>query len=175
MEDYHELFRYQNNNNSESLFAMQWADPVIKAWGTYNSLLSDLSFGDVCDVNCWGNNVHPSPDMIEYFNQGVFGEERWVATYFTEDIHYPYIKSKNGGYTYDKKWLQVKKGVVGTKDDNDGHLAAMASPLNTYILRLADVYLTHAEACLGNKPELTGGRGLQSFNEIRRRAGCADI
>ncbi len=171
MEDYHELFRYQNNNNSESLIAMQWGDPLIKAWGTYNALLSDLSFGDVCDVNCWGNNVHPSPDMIEYFNQGVFGNERWTATYFTEDVHYPYIKSQSGGYTYDKKWLQVKKGVVGMKEDNDGKLASMASPLNTYILRLADVYLTHAEACLGNKPELTGGRGLESFNAIRRRAG----
>lgn len=170
MEDFQELFRYQNNNNSESLFAMQWGDPLIKAWGTYNCLLSDLSFGDVCDVNCWGGNMNPSPDMIEYFNQGVFGEERWVATYFTEDVYYPYIKSQHGGYTYNKKWLQVKKGVVGSKEDNDGKLASMASPLNTYILRLADVYLTHAEACLGNQSELTSGRGLDSFNEIRRRA-----
>ena len=34
---------------------------------------------------------------------------------------------------------------------------SMNSPLNTYILRLADVYLTYAEACLGNSEELTGG------------------
>ena len=49
----------------------------------------------------------------------------------------------------------------------------MASPLNTYILRLADVYLTHAEACLGNDAALTGGRGLDSFNAVRRRAGVS--
>lgn len=171
MEDYHELFRYQNNNNSESLFAMQWADPLQGGWGERNALLSDLSFGDVCDVNCWGNNLQPSVDMIDYFNQGVVGTERWFATFFTEDVYYPYIKSAHGGYTYDKKWLQLKKGVVGCKEDNDNKIASQASPLNTYILRLADVYLTHAEACLGNKAELTEGRGLDSFNEIRKRAG----
>lgn len=172
MEDYHELFRYQNNNNCESLFAMQWADPLMGNWGERNALLSDLSFGDVCDVNCWGNNLQPSIDMIEYFNQGVVGEERWFATFFTEDVYYPYIKSAHGGYTYDKKWLQLKKGVVGCKEDNDNRIASQASPLNTYIMRLADVYLTHAEACLGNKEELSEGRGLDSFNEIRRRAGA---
>ena len=171
MEDYAELFRYQNNNNPESLFAMQWADPLLGGWGERNALLSDLSFSDVCDVNCWGNNLQPSVDMIEYFNQGVVGEKRWFATFFTEDVYYPYIKSQHGGYTYNKKWLQVKKGVVGCKEDNDNKIASMASPLNTYILRLADVYLTHAEACLGNKAVLSEGRGLDSFNAIRRRAG----
>lgn len=173
MDDYAELFRYQNNNNCESLFAMQWADPLLGGWGERNALLSDLSFSDVCDVNCWGNNLQPSIDMIEFFNQGVIGEERWFATFFTEDAYYPYIKSQHGGYTYNKKWLQLKKGVVGCKEDNDNKLASMASPLNTYILRLADVYLTHAEACLGNNSELTGGRGLDSFNAVRRRAGVA--
>lgn len=175
MDDYSELFRYQNNNNPESLFAMQWADPLLGSWGECNALLSDLSFSDVCDVNCWGNNLQPSIDMIEYFNQGVIGTERWFATFFTENVYYPYIKSQRGGYTYDKKWLQLKKGVVGCKEDNDGKLDAMKSPLNTYILRLADIYLIHAEACLGNNAELTGGRGLDSFNEVRNRAGVSKL
>ena len=46
----------------------------------------------------------------------------------------------------------------------------MSSPLNTYILRLADTYLTYAEACLGNKDKLTDGPGLDAFNKIRERA-----
>lgn len=46
----------------------------------------------------------------------------------------------------------------------------MNSPLNTYILRLADVYLTYAEACLGNSEELTGGPGLEALNLVRDRA-----
>lgn len=171
MEDYHELFRYQNNNNVESVYAMQWADPLVGGWCETNALVSDLSFSDVCDVNCWGNNLQPSVDMIDYFNEGSFGMDRWVATFFTEDVHYAYLKSQSGGYTYDKKWLQLKKGVVGCKEDNDGHLAAQRSPLNTYIMRFADVLLTHAEACLGNEAALTEGRGLESFNRVRLRAG----
>lgn len=171
LEDYHELFRYQNNNSIESLYAMQWADPLVGGWSETNALVSDLSFSDVCDVNCWGNNLQPSLDMIDYYNQGAFGDERWKATFFTEDFHYDYLKSQSGGYTYDKKWLQLKKGVVGSKEDVDGHLAAQRSPLNTYIIRFADVLLTHAEACLGNNAVLDGGRGLESFNKVRTRAG----
>lgn len=171
MDDYAQLFRYQNNNNSESLIAMQWADPLLGSWGEKNALVNDLTFSDVTDVSCWGGNLSPSMDIIDFFNEGIVGEERWFATWFTEGAYYPYIKSQHGGYTYNKKWLQCKKGVVGCKEDNDGKLASMASPLNTYILRLADVYLTHAEACLGNEDVLTGGRGLDSFNEVRKRAG----
>ena len=60
--------------------------------------------------------------------------------------------------------------VGGPNDDNDGFVDMMCSPLNTYIIRLADVYLIYAEACLGNSASLTG-EGLQYFNAVRRRAG----
>lgn len=60
--------------------------------------------------------------------------------------------------------------VGGPDDDNDGNVQSMNSPLNTYILRLADVYLTYAEACLGNNSTLSDGRGLYFFNKIRQRA-----
>ena len=46
----------------------------------------------------------------------------------------------------------------------------MNCPINTYILRLADVYLTLAEACLGNQESLSGGEGLEYFNKVRARA-----
>ena len=59
---------------------------------------------------------------------------------------------------------------VGPDDDNDGKVKQMNSPLNTYILRLADVYLTYAEACLGNNSTLSDGRGLYFFNRVRERA-----
>ena len=38
------------------------------------------------------------------------------------------------------------------------------------VIRLAEVYLIYAEACLGNSASLTG-EGLQYFNAVRRRAG----
>jgi hypothetical protein len=60
--------------------------------------------------------------------------------------------------------------VPGRQEDNDNKLAFMASTLDTYIIRLADTYLTHADASLGNAAELTGGRGLESLNALRERA-----
>jgi hypothetical protein len=69
--------------------------------------------------------------------------------------------------------MQVKKGVVGCQEDNDNLLAQQNSPLHTHILRFAEVLLTHAEACLGNSDELTGGRGLESFNALRSRASVS--
>lgn len=50
-----------------------------------------------------------------------------------------------------------------------------ASPLNTYIMRLADVYLIKAEAILGNKEQCSDAEGLAAFNEVRSRAGVKTI
>ena len=52
-------------------------------------------------------------------------------------------------------------------------IESMSSPLNTYLIRLADVYLTYAEACLGNSENLTSGDGLEYFNKVRDRAKIA--
>ncbi len=76
------------------------------------------------------------------------------ATWFSPNCYYSYIKKADGGYTYKHNWMQCKKGVLGTKNDVEpAALAQMASPLNTYIQRLADVYLMKAEAILGNNRE----------------------
>ncbi len=170
--DYEDLFKYQFNDNAETLLAMKWASPITGGWGECNAILSDVSFSEVCDVNCWGGNLAASIDMLQLYNdEPAEKNKRLKATFFTEGCHYDYIKSAHGGYTYTKKWIQLKKGVVGSKEDVDGQLAQMASPLNTYIIRLADVYLTCAEAALGNNAELSGGYGLECFNAIRTRAG----
>jgi hypothetical protein len=119
-------------------------------------------------------------DMIKLYNQDPLSHDsiRRRATFFIPGEHYSYIKSASGGYTYPiandgTGWMQVKKGVVGLKSDNDGNVDQQNSPLHTPLLRLADVYLIHAEASLGNQTELTGGRGLESFNVVRDRAAAA--
>ncbi len=168
--DFEQLFIPRYNDNEETLLAMRWASPITGGWGEKNALVSDLSFSDVCDVNCWANDLNGTIDMMNLFNEEPGDSLRLRATFFTENRHYSYIKSAHGGYTYDKKWFQVKKGVVGSKEDVDGELASQSSPLNTYIIRLADVYLTMAEACLGNNESLSSGPGLDAFNAIRQRA-----
>ena len=93
-------------------------------------------------------------------------------TFFTPNEYYSYIKKADGGYTYAHNWMQCKKGVLGTKADvAPCNLAQMASPLNTYIQRLADIYLIKAEAILGNNDVTTDGAALAAFNAVRQRAG----
>ena len=65
--------------------------------------------------------------------------------------------------------------MVGNKADADGHLKQQASPLNTYIMRLADVYLIKAEAILGNQDQCADADGLAALNAVRSRAKAATI
>ena len=43
--------------------------------------------------------------------------------------------------------------------------------VNTYMMRLAEVYLNLAEAIMGNDAKTTDATALQYFNEVRKRAG----
>lgn len=174
MENYEDLFKAQNNDNSETLLAMRWADANLgteSGWGAINCLYSDLTFSEVTDVNVWGGNLTASVDMIDLYNEEPTDTFRLRATFFTPGRHYNYIKQAEGGYTYNHNWMQCKKGVLGTKADAGGHLAQMASPLNTYIQRLADVYLMKAEAILGNQDVCKDQDGLNALNAVRVRAG----
>ena len=170
LDNYEDLFRPQYNDNEETLLAMRWADPLLNDYAGSNNLISDLAWSDVTDINCWGGSLHASVDMIDYYNEEPADSFRLRGTFFSPGRYYSYIWSEKGGYTYDKNWLQAKKGVVGTKADCDGHLAQQASPLNTYIMRLADVYLIKAEALLGNNLETSDPKALAAFNATRLRA-----
>ena len=170
LDNYENLFRPQFNDNEETLLAMRWADPLLGEYASSNNLISDLAWSDVTDVNCWGGSLHASVDMINYYNEEPADSFRLRGTFFTPGRYYSYIWSEKGGYTYKTNWIQCKKGVVGTKADCDGHLAQQASPLNTYIMRLADVYLIKAEALLGNSSSTNDARALAAFNATRLRA-----
>jgi hypothetical protein len=170
LDNYEDLFRPQFNDNEETILAMRWTDPLIDDYASHNNLISDLAWSDVTDVNCWGGSLHASVDMIEYYNEEPADSFRLRGTFFTPGRFYNYIWTEKGGYTYKSNWIQCKKGVVGTKADCDGHLAQQASPLNTYIMRLADVYLIKAEALLGNNSSTSDPNALAAFNATRLRA-----
>ncbi len=188
--DYADLFKYDNNNftmqNSETLLAMHWADPLTATWGTYSANYSDLAWSGASDVNVWGG-IYASVDMLDLYNEDISDSIRFQATFCLPGIYYSYWDTGNDlvaaadktpangypqptGYVYSKKFCQLKKWVVGTKADCQGHLAQMASPLNTYIQRLADIYLIKAEAILGNDETTSDAEGLDAINAVRARA-----
>lgn len=175
MSDYEDLFKVENNacyvdNNVETLLALRWADPLSGNWGEVNTHISDLAWTDVCDVGVWGGSLHASVDMLNLYNEEPADSFRLRATFFTPGRAYPYILKDKGGYVYDKKWAQVKKGVIGDKADCGGKLAQQRDPFNTYMLRYADVFLTKAEAILGNNESTTDPEALSAFNATRLRA-----
>lgn len=171
MNNYEDLFKAQNNDNSETVLAMRWASPNSGEWGAMNATYSDLAFPEVTDVNVWGGNLTPSCDMLDYYNEDPADSIRRKATWFSPNSYYSYIKKADGGYTYKHDWMQCKKGVLGTKNDVEpAALAQMASPLNTYIQRLADVYLMKAEAILGNNESTSDPEALAAFDAVHNRA-----
>lgn len=178
MEDYHDLFKYRHNNNVESLLQLQWYASSECQWYVCNTLNSDLCgdskmMGGVASWSAYG----PGAEMLmQYRYKGNNGTYKWEkirrdATFVTPGAHYDYLCKDEGGYTYTGTSSIIKKGVPGgPDDDNDGFVSAMNSPLNTYVIRLANVYLTYTEACLGNRESVSGDE-IRYFNALRRRAG----
>ena len=195
MENYADLFKYDHNNfsmqNAETLFALHWADPLTAEWGEKSANFSDLAWSGSSDITAWGG-IYASVDMLDLYNEDISDSIRFQATFCLPGIYYDYWDTGNDlvsaadktpengyknayGYVYTKKFCQLKKWVVGTKADCNGHLADMASPLNTYIQRLADIYLIKAEAILGNSESTSDAEGLAAINAIRQRAKVRDM
>ncbi|PTN27411.1 RagB/SusD family nutrient uptake outer membrane protein, partial [Desulfonatronum sp. SC1] len=84
-----------------------------------------------------------------------------------------------GGFLYDLESYAgsaIKKYVIGTPEDNPGYiLTFMSTPLNTYMMRLAEVYLIAAEAILGNNASTTNADALNYVNAVRARAGLDEV
>ena len=85
------------------------------------------------------------------------------------------MNKKNGGYTYGitensgDQGANIKKYVIGTNADNGISYKGSAG-INTYMMRLAEVYLNLAEAILGNASNTTDETALKYFNLVRERA-----
>lgn len=174
--NYEDLFKAQNNDNVETILAMRWADPNTNEWGAMNATYSDLAFPEVSDVNVWGGNLSVSCDMLDIYNEDPADSIRRKATWFSPGSYYDYIKKADGGYTYNHNWMQCKKGVLGTKADvAPCNIAQMASPLNTYIQRLADVYLMKAEAILGNNASTSDAAAIAAFEKVHNRARIVPV
>jgi len=195
MPNYEDLFKVQNNDNAESLFALQWVPN--SDYGSTNFSDSYLALSSTCvgGRSAWGNATYGSGELIELFSKRN-DVIRLKATYFTEGCYYDYIRTDEGGYlvgtgtgSYDangdfvmvskdsyteiKSW--IKKGVVGCSADTDGLATNQNSCFHNPLLRLADVMLHYCEACIGEGASTTDAKALEVYNAIRSRAGLAAV
>ncbi len=177
--NYPDLFKVENNNNSETMFAFQWVpglNSTNNGWGYINSQQAYFAYGSEVtgDDAAWGGATVATYNIISEYE--VTDTIRRKATWMGYGDYYPEINKANGGLLYEQNAsgeastaLNVKKGITGSTKDNPA-IGRMNSALNTYMLRLAEVYLNYAEAVLGNNTTTTDALALEYFNKIRVRA-----
>lgn len=191
MDNYEDLFMMKNNNNPESLFALQWK--YDGDWGTQNSVQAFLAYGSEITGfgDGWGGDLGASLDQLKLYR---VDDKRRKGTFMFPGDHYSYIhQSVDDPNNPGKKIIQelqvpwnyvgsdryntrawVKKYVVGRPEDNDGKVTQQHTEINTYMLRLADVYLVYAEAKLGSGATTSDPQALLYFNKVRKRAGVPE-
>ena len=183
---YAELFAAKTfDNNSESLFQLQFI-PGDGVGGAGQSMTRFLAWSTmVGDTNAWGGATYCSYDLWQEFKEyadeqlgikvdDAIRRHNCVASYgesypeLSADPSDPYVYgvTESAG----SQGANIKKYVIGTKKGN-GFSTVNNSGINTYMLRLAEVYLNYAEAVLGNAESTTDADALKYFNMLRNRAG----
>lgn len=161
MDEYNDLFLVQNDNNVESVFALQWTDSGVYSEG--NSMQSFYGSSGISGFADGWSALGPSISLQDAYEDN---DERFYGTIMAPGAVYPNL---NGGYTvpdninFQGTNVGIKKYVVGQVGG-----AMMSYPNNTYIMRYAEVLLIKAEAAI-----MGGGsveEGLQALNRVRLRA-----
>ncbi len=171
------------DNNSESLFQLQFI-PGTGVGGAGQSMTRFLAWStSVADQNAWGGSTYCSYDLWEEFKEykdanlgktvdDSIRRHNSVASYGES---YPELSATAEPYVYGKtespgnQGANIKKYVIGTKKVN-GFSEPNNSGINTYMLRLAEVYLNYVDAAMGNDNETNDPDAIKYFNLIRSRA-----
>ncbi|MDD3894797.1 MAG: RagB/SusD family nutrient uptake outer membrane protein [Syntrophomonadaceae bacterium] len=176
MPNYADIFTSANNNNSESLIALQYNSNQGNSWGAQNGRQAYLAGeGKITGAgDGWGRNWGASEFLLKLFRKDPLDLRR-KAVFMMDGDTFPEILKAQGGYIYTFTDIcNVKKYIIGTAADNDGHVGFMSTDICYYIMRLPEVYLIYAEAILGNNSSTSDAEALEYYNLVRRRAGLPD-
>ncbi|MBV9963318.1 MAG: RagB/SusD family nutrient uptake outer membrane protein [Parafilimonas sp.] len=187
--DYKAMFTTAKaNNNSESLFALQWIAGGysyandIQAYAGPASLLKP-------DFNTGYSSVIPSLDLLNAYDPG---DKRKEWSVMQQGYTNPSWKNVNfpNGFTYDTSVGGVAddathittgtrsnslKYINGPADNGGDPTSAFGDALNVYILRYADVLLIYAEGILGTNASTSDAGALNAFNLVHTRAGLPPV
>ena len=185
-----DLFFTINNNNKESILAMQWL--YNGGYGFGNSIQASWAPSGVTGGTDGYSVLGPTIDLQNAFKAEGGDTVRRHYTIMLPGSYYSELDFATGGYTYpitnsaQGTDAQPKKYVVGqaSDPDNNGKVAYQSAGNNTYIMRYADVLLIDAEASLGLSSGTTAGHGIplsatstdvQYFNMVRARSGVPTV
>ena len=185
--DYSTLFDIEANNCDESLFAIQ---NMVSGYATGNSRTAHWSRDTRVSDVAWGQGKGPTLSLQESYDPADL-RRKWV--FMTLGDYYPNINKAEGGYTYyyvfrdaethtklessNEMLANLKKYVIGKSADTNGGVGDQQDAgNNTYLLRLADVYLVYVEACMGSSETTSDPLAVDVFNRIHHdRAGLEQV
>ena len=173
--DYNSIFTTGGENNSESVFEIQYMNASGGNWGRNNA--NEGSFTPVFQrargqFAGFGFNI-PTQDLVDEFFAEGFEDPRLSATVFREGDAMGdrgvFTKDATGGFPFDyyaKKYFSnlSEDAPFGDPNPNGG--------LNDRVIRYSDVLLMHAEAAAQNGNE---SAALASLNAVRQRVGLNDV
>ncbi|UPZ36315.1 RagB/SusD family nutrient uptake outer membrane protein [Sphingobacterium sp. PCS056] len=175
--DFEQLWRTQNNNNSETLFGIQFI-PGITEWG-YTSPLNDLAYNRELTGNLnGGGTIFVSYDMLKSFvDDGAVARMRGSVAVPGQNYNYIGTHLSAGSWTVPsgKTKVNLKKFVVGSSKDTDGAAVQGNTGLVSPMLRMSEIYLMYAEAALGKQQQTNDAVALAYFNKVRERAFSKNI
>src|SRR5579871_97349 len=198
MPNYYDLFLSKNFSGTtipgECLFGLYWVPNGD--WFVQNHMQANLAYDSKITQtgDGWGGSFGASPSLMQYFMDPANKADsiRRRANFFMPGDHYADINVAAGGWNVDTTLFNnakiytpgdpgngygndhayVKKYVIGSPADNGGYGSQQNENIHTYMLRLAEVYLTYADAILGNSSSTSDAEALRFFNMVRSRAGA---
>lgn len=192
LDDYAALFRHPYDNNEESLFELQWVYTTApNGYEASNTMVSQITYTNDIAANGdgWGGDLSGTWWLLSLYDglivndgatPGFTLDQRLKATFMLPGFTYPEIINNVTGEahvfpdpgTSDNNYASIKKYVIGRIP---GETDRQRYPNNTYMLRLAEMYLIYAEAALGNQPATKDQNILDHFNAVHTRAGLPPI
>jgi len=188
---YSDLFKYPYDNNKESLFELQWVFSGSNVWGTNNSMPEYLAYSPDIAFGGWGGDKGATWWLVSQYEgitaqpngtlKGRTLDQRLHATFMLPGAYYPEITKVTDRTKLvfpftgtDNNFLNVKKYVIGSPIDLAGIATQQHYPNDTYMMRLAEMYLVYVEAAMGNNTSTTDAIAIEYFNKVHTRAGLAE-
>ncbi|MFI1744713.1 RagB/SusD family nutrient uptake outer membrane protein [Thalassobellus sediminis] len=178
--EYPDLFERYNENNTESIFEIQYSDVDGGSFecfqcleGNYTSYFNgprDFVDSEGFFDGGYSFNV-PTQDAVDAFEDGDIRLEYSILDiekYIEEHPGSSY--NPNAGYEqtgYFNRKIMARKGDLNNAD------AALTNPDNYRAIRYADVLLMAAEAL--NRGNISDSRARDYLNEVRNRATLGDV
>lgn len=173
--DYGSIFTFLGENNSESIFEIQYMNASGGNWGRNNA--NEGTFSNVFQrargqFEGFGFNI-PTQDLVDEFLVGGIEDPRLQHTVFREGDEMGdrgiFTKDATGGFPHD---FYTKKGFNNKSEEAPFGDPAPNGGSNDRIIRYADMLLLHAEASAQTGDEAAA---MTSLNEVRNRVDMEPV